>query len=91
MEFNQFTRKLAKWAFIFLEYDFDVKLWARIINKDVNRLNRNPSFAELDTIKTCWHGETNLEIVIGCHIPLHFGKWLPKGIMSNSSELFKKF
>jgi hypothetical protein len=68
MEFNQFTRKLAKWAFIFQEYNFDVKHWARIINKDVDRLNRNPSSIELDPIKTCWHGETNLEIVFGCHV-----------------------
>jgi hypothetical protein len=68
MEFNQFTRKLTKWAFIFQKYDFDVKHWARIINKDIDRLNRSPSSIELDTIKTWWHGETNLEIVFGCHV-----------------------
>jgi hypothetical protein len=46
--------KLAKWAFIFQEYNFDVKHRAMIVNKDVDGLNRNPSISDLDTIGACW-------------------------------------
>jgi hypothetical protein len=57
--------KLAKWAFIFLEYDFDVKYEGETINKDGNGLSRNPSSSELNIVKESWNGETNLEIVLG--------------------------
>jgi hypothetical protein len=28
------------------------------MNKDVDGLNKNPNFSELDTIRSCWHGQT---------------------------------
>ncbi len=51
MEFDLLTGKLARWAFIFQEYNFDVKHLAKIVNKDVNGLNRNSIANELDTTK----------------------------------------
>ncbi len=49
-------------AFIFQDYDFDVKYQVGIINKDVNGLSRNPTYSELDVIGTHWCEKTNLEI-----------------------------
>ncbi len=31
-------------------------------------LSRIPSSSELDIIGACWHGETNLEIILGWHV-----------------------
>jgi hypothetical protein len=61
MEFNWFIGKLAKWAFILYEYDFEIKHWAGTINKDVDGLHMNPHYNEMDITRTCWHWETNLE------------------------------
>jgi hypothetical protein len=52
-------------AFIFQDYDFDVKHQVGIINKDANGLSKNSSSSELDIIGTHWHGKTNLEIIHG--------------------------
>lgn len=65
MEFNQLIWELARWVFICQEYEFDVKHWARTINKDANGLSTNPSSNELDTTKPHWHGEPNLETMFG--------------------------
>jgi hypothetical protein len=35
------------------------------MNKDVDGLNKNPNFSELDTIRASWHGQTNLETMFG--------------------------
>jgi hypothetical protein len=53
---DRLTGKLGIWAFIFYEYDFDVKHLVKIINRDVDRLNRNSIVNELDTTKARWHG-----------------------------------
>jgi hypothetical protein len=45
-------KKLTTWFFIFQEYDFGVKHWPKIGNKDVDELSRNPSANDLDTIGT---------------------------------------
>jgi hypothetical protein len=39
-------------AFIFQDYDFDVKYQVGIIDKDANGLSTNPSSSELDIIGT---------------------------------------
>ncbi len=52
-------------AFIFQDYDFDVKHQVGIINKDANGLSRNPSSNELDIIGTHWRGKINFEIIHG--------------------------
>jgi hypothetical protein len=42
--------KLARWALILQEYDFDVRHRAMIVNKDVDGLSMNPNASDLDTI-----------------------------------------
>jgi hypothetical protein len=66
MELDQFTRKLAKWALTFQEYDFDIVHKVNRVNQDANGLNRNPSFNDEDTIGAKWHGEVGLEVVPRC-------------------------
>jgi hypothetical protein len=43
MEFDRFTRKLGRWAFILYEYDFDIVHYVGRINQDANGLVQNPS------------------------------------------------
>ncbi len=43
MESNQFIRKLAKWALLLCEYDFDVVHKVGRINQDADGLNQNPN------------------------------------------------
>jgi hypothetical protein len=63
MESNRLTRKLAKWAFILQEYDFDIIHKLGKVNQDVNGLNWNPSSNNKDTTGACWHGDVDLEVV----------------------------
>jgi hypothetical protein len=42
VEFDRFTKKLARWLLFFMYYDFDVKHWDEEINILVDALNRNP-------------------------------------------------
>ncbi len=72
MEFDRLMKKLARWAFIFQEYDFDVKHLVKIINKDVDGLNKNSIANELDTTITRWHGEINLETMHNWHVVSFF-------------------
>jgi hypothetical protein len=39
MESDQLTRKLARWAFILQEYDFDIVHKAGRVNSDADGLN----------------------------------------------------
>jgi hypothetical protein len=48
---------LAKWAFIFQEYDFDIVHKANRVNWNANGLSRNSSSNEEDPICAKWHGE----------------------------------
>ncbi len=56
-------RKLAMWAFILLEYEFDIIHMVGRVNQDANGLNQNPSSNEEDTIGAHWHGDINLKVV----------------------------
>jgi hypothetical protein len=67
MELDQFTSKLAKWAFILYEYDFDIIHKVDRVNWDVNGLSWNPSSSEEDTIGARWHGDVDLEAMLGWH------------------------
>jgi hypothetical protein len=75
MESNRFTRKLVRWVFIFQQYDFDVKHWAKKINKAANGLSRNPnsnSWISLEHL--AWGNKIgNIFWLACCFIPLHFG------------------
>jgi hypothetical protein len=71
MESNRPTRKLARWALIFQEYDFNIVHKANRVNQDVDGLSRNPSSSEENTIGARWHGEVDLEVVPGWHASTH--------------------
>jgi hypothetical protein len=58
---------LARWAFILQEYDFDIIHKLGKVNRDVDGLRWNPSFNEEDTIRACWHGDGDLEVILGWH------------------------
>ncbi len=68
MELNQLTGKLAKWVFILQEYDFNIIHKVDRVNQDANGLNWNPSSNEEDTISARWHGEVDLEAMLGWHV-----------------------
>ncbi len=53
MKSNHLTRKLARWAFILHEYDFNVLHRAGRLNRDANGLNRNPSSNKENTTRAC--------------------------------------
>jgi hypothetical protein len=38
------------------------------VNQDANGLNQNPSSNEEDIIGARWHGEVDLEVVLGWHV-----------------------
>jgi hypothetical protein len=63
MELDRFIGKLAKWALIFQEYNFNIVHEAGKVNRDANGLSRNPSFSEEDTTNARWHGKVDLEVV----------------------------
>jgi hypothetical protein len=67
MELDQFIGKLARWALIFQEYDFNIVHKAGSVNWDANGLSRNPSFNEEDTTNARWHGKVDLEVVPRWH------------------------
>ncbi len=75
MESNRFTRKLVRWVFIFQQYDFDVKHWARTINKATNGLSRNPNSNSCISLEHLAWGNKfgNIFWLACCFIPLHFG------------------
>jgi hypothetical protein len=57
MESNWLTRKLAKWAFILHECDFDIIHKHGRVNQDADVLNQNPSPNTKDAIGAHWHDE----------------------------------
>jgi len=63
MKLDRFTGKLTMWAFILHDFDIIQKL-GRVI-QDVDGLNRNPSSNKEDTIGVHWHGDVDLEVVLG--------------------------
>jgi hypothetical protein len=50
MELGRLTRKLARWAFILQEYDFDIIHRPSKVNRNADGLNQNPSSNEEDTM-----------------------------------------
>jgi hypothetical protein len=75
MEFDRLIGKLARWAFILHEYDFDIIHRAGRVNRDVDGLNQNPSVNEVDTTSARWHGEVDLETVPGWHAFAYLCSW----------------
>jgi hypothetical protein len=62
MEQNCFIGKLARWAFIFHEYHFDIVHMVGKINKDVVGLSGIQVLVK-DMIKACWHNDVDLEVI----------------------------
>ncbi len=67
MEFDKLIGKLARWALISHEYDFQVVHKPRVANLDVDGLNQNPCTSQEDNTKARWHGEVDEEMVPGWH------------------------
>jgi hypothetical protein len=67
MEFDKLTRKLAQWAFILQEYDFQVVHRPRVVNLDVDGLSRNRCISQEDDTGAKWHGKVDEKMVIGWH------------------------
>jgi hypothetical protein len=62
------------------------------MNKDVDGLNKNPNFRELDTIRACWHGQTNLEqCLVNVFHFVAFWQMVAKRFHVNSNGFFKHF
>jgi hypothetical protein len=58
---------LVRWAFILQEYDFDIIHRHSKVNQDVDGLSRNQSSNKEGTIGVHWHGDVDLEVVLGWH------------------------
>ncbi|CAM6111296.1 unnamed protein product [Calypogeia fissa] len=67
MESSKLTGKLARWALILQEYDFQVVHRARIANLDADGLSRNPCTSQQDVTGARWHDEVDEEMVPGWH------------------------
>ncbi len=67
MESNKLTGKLARWAFILQEYDFQVVQRPGVANLDADGLSRNPCINHEDDTGVRWHGEVDEEMVLGWH------------------------
>jgi hypothetical protein len=57
MESDKFTRKLARWALMLMEYDFKVVHRAGLVNMDADGLSRSPIPSQADATGTRWHVE----------------------------------
>jgi hypothetical protein len=67
MKLYRFIRKLAEWAFILQEYDFDIIHKLGRVNRDVDGLSWNPSSNKEDTFGAHWHGDVDLETIPRWH------------------------
>ncbi|CAM6086541.1 unnamed protein product [Calypogeia fissa] len=67
MESSKLTGKLARWALILQEYDFQVVHRAGVANLDADGLSRNPCTSQQDVTGARWHDEVDEEMVPGWH------------------------
>ena len=71
MESDKLTSKLAIWALLLQEYDFEVVHRAGITNMDADRRSRNPSPSDEDLTGAKWHGDCDREAVPGWHTAVY--------------------
>ena len=55
MDSDKFTGKLARWALMLQEYEFQVVHRARLVNLDANGLSRNPCLSQQVATGARWH------------------------------------
>jgi hypothetical protein len=67
MEFDKLTGKLAWWAFILQEYDFQVVHKPGVTNLDADGLSQNPCTSHEDNTGARWPGEVDEEMVPRWH------------------------
>jgi hypothetical protein len=67
MESDKLIGKLAWWALILQEYDFQVVHKPGVTNLDVDGLSRNPCTSQEDNTRVRWHGEVDEEMVPSWH------------------------
>ena len=65
MESDKLTRKLARWALLLQEYDFEVVHKTCVQNLDADGLSLNPSSLQEDLTGARWHGTSDQEAVPG--------------------------
>jgi hypothetical protein len=77
MESNKLTGKLARWASLLQEYDFEVVHPAWITNLDANGFSRNPNPSDEDMTRTRWYEDYDRDAVPSWHavayLTLFFG------------------
>ncbi len=67
MESDKLTGKLARWAFILQEHDFQVVHKLGVANLNADGLSRNPCTSQEDDTRIRWHGEVDEEVVPSWH------------------------
>ncbi|OAE32097.1 hypothetical protein AXG93_2573s1060 [Marchantia polymorpha subsp. ruderalis] len=85
MESDKLTGKLARWALILQEYDFQVVHRPGVANLDADGLSRNPCTSQEDDTGARWHGEVDEEMVPSSHASA-FMCWL-RGEFSREDHL----
>ena len=75
MESDKLTGKLARWALLLQEYDFEIVHKAGVQNMDADGLSRNPDPLQDDMTGARWHDISDQEVVSGWHVSSYFA-WM---------------